>query len=142
MRPWVKRFIRDTLTRYYARPSSVVSVTRYPTFVEDGTVYVGMEEDRLEIGAVERIVEAVGGPAWTIQYTETEKRRHPEMDTADEGMVVDVVDMLQTMTHSERFVRTLSAHPVAFEDGPDDAIPPRMGLFVGKLLENLENGLD
>ena len=115
---------------------------RYPTVVEDGTVYVDRETDRLEIGPVEEIVETVGGPAWTIRYTEAEKRRHPEMDTSDEGLTVDVVDMLQTMTHSERFVRTLAAHPVAIETDDPDAISPRTGLFVGKLLENLENGLD
>ncbi|MFW6017199.1 MAG: hypothetical protein ACOCPX_00105 [Halapricum sp.] len=116
-------------------------MTRYETFVEDGTVFVGYEE-RLEIGSVEDIVDLVGGPAWTIQYTEAEKQRHPEMDTSDEGLTVDVVDMLQTMTHGERFVEMLATHPPkALSDEPD-AIPPRMGLFVGKLLENLENGLD
>ncbi|QSG09345.1 hypothetical protein [Halapricum desulfuricans] len=116
-------------------------MTRYETFVEDGTVYVGHEE-RLEIGPVEDIVDVVGGPAWTIQYTEAEKRRHPGMDTSDEGLTVDVVDMLQTMTHGERFVETLAAHPAEIPSDDPDAIAPRTGLFVGKLLENLENGLD
>ncbi|MFB6189394.1 MAG: hypothetical protein ABEI57_05890 [Halapricum sp.] len=117
-------------------------MTRYPTVVEDGTVYVGRDEDRLKIGPVEEIVDVVGGPAWTIRYTEAEKQRHPEMDTSDEGLTVDVVDMLQTMTHSERFVQTLSAHPAEVQTDDPDAIAPRMGLFVGKLLENLENGVD
>lgn len=117
-------------------------MSRHRTFVEGGTVYVGRGEDRVEIGAVGEIVDLVGGPAWTITYTETEKRRRPGMDTSDEGLTVDVADMLQTMTHGERFVETLAALPA--EDPSDDpgAIPPRMGLFAGKLLENLENGLD
>lgn len=117
------------------------NATRYETFVEDGTVYVGFEDDPLEIGPVEEIIDVVGGPAWTIRYTDEEKRRHPEMDTSDEGLTVDVVDMLQTMSHSERFVETLSAHPAEIPSDDPDAISPRMGLFVGKLLENLENGL-
>jgi len=116
-------------------------MTRYETFVEDGTVYVGIER-RLKIGSVDQIVTHVGGPAWTIRYTDEEKQRHPEMDTSDEGLTVDVVDMLQTMTHSERFVETLAAHPAEIETDDASSIPPRMGLFVGKLLENLENGLD
>jgi len=69
------------------------------------------------------------------------------MDTSDEGLTVDVVDMMHTMTFGERFVETMAAHPAEIprEDGQDeqsDAISPRMGLFVGKLLENLENGVD
>ncbi len=40
------------------------------------------------------IVAAAGGPAWTISYTEAEKERYAGMDTSDEGLVVDVVDML------------------------------------------------
>jgi hypothetical protein len=117
-------------------------MTRYPTFVEDGTVYVGLEDDRLEIGPVDDIVEMVGGPAWTITYSEAQKRRRPEMDTSDEGLTVDVVDMLQTMTHGKRFVQTLQAHPASGATDAEDAISPRLGLFVGKLLENLENGVD
>ena len=116
-------------------------MTRYPTIVEDGWVYVGREDDRIAIGSVAEIVETVGGPAWTIRYTEAEKQRHPEMDTSDEGLTVDVVDMLQTMTHSERFVQTLAAHPVDIETDDPDASSPRTGLFVGKLLENLEHGV-
>jgi hypothetical protein len=116
-------------------------MTRYPTFVEDGIVYVGYEDDPVEIGPVEEIVALVGGPAWTIEYADAEKERHPGMDTSDEGLTVDVVDMLQTMTHSRQFVQTLRAHPATGQTEDGDAIPPRTGLFVGKLLENLENGL-
>ena len=113
-------------------------MTRYPTFVEDGVVYVGFEEDPVRIGPVEEIVDLVGGPAWTIEYSEAEKERHPGIDTSDEGLTVDVVDMLRAMTHSERFVETLAAQPA---DPTDDDISPRLGLLVGKLLENLESGL-
>ena len=44
---------------------------------------------------------------------------------AEEGEVVPVGDVF-----------------VVFETDEEGAIPPRMGLFVGKLLENLENGLN
>jgi hypothetical protein len=63
------------------------------------------------------------------------------MDTSDEGLTVDVVDMMQAMTHSERFVETLAAQPLEAVDGDEDEVSPRLGLFVGKLLENLESGL-
>jgi len=114
-------------------------MTRYSTTVEDGTVYVGTPDGRLAVGPVDDALEVVGGPSWTIRYSEEQKQRHPEMDTSDEGLTVDVVDMMQAMTHSERFVETLAAQPAEPRDG--DRVSPRLGLFVGKLLENLESGL-
>lgn len=114
--------------------------SRFRTVVEDGTVYVE-REDRLAVGTLAAIVGAVGGRAWTITYDDWEKERYLEMDTSDEGLTVDVVDMMQAMTHSERFVDTLRAHPLDTPEG-DDALAPRTGLFVGKLLENLEHGVD
>ena len=114
-------------------------MTRYDTVIEEDTVYVGSDDGPIEVGPLDDIVETVGGPAWTIRYTTAEKERYPEMMTDDEGLVVDVVDMLNAMTHSERFAETLAAQPLSVPDS--DTISPRAGLFVGKLLENLENGV-
>lgn len=114
-------------------------MTRYDTHVEDGTVYVGTDDGLLEVGQVDAVLAVVGGPSWRITYSEEERRRHPGLDTSDEGLVVDVVDMMQAMTHSERFVETLAAQP-AHPQGEDE-VSPRLGLFVGKLLENLEGGV-
>ena len=112
---------------------------RYATVVEDGTIYVGTADGRLRVGEVDAVLEVVGGHSWTIRYSPEERERYPEMDTSDEGLTVDVVDMLQAMTHSERFVETLAAQPA--EPTGEDEVSPRLGLFVGKLLENLEGGL-
>ena len=115
-------------------------MARYATIVEDGTIYVGTDEGRLTVGEVEVALEVVGGPSWTIEYSAEYKQRHPDTATADEGLTVDVVDMMRAMTHSERFVETLAAQPAEPTDGDD--VSPRLGLFVGKLLENLESGVD
>ncbi len=114
-------------------------MTRYETVVEGDTIYVGTDDGALEVGSVEDVLQVVGGASWTIRYSEEEKERRPGMDTSDEGLTVDVVDMMQAMTHSERFVETLAAQPA--EPTGEDEVSPRMGLFVGKLLENLEGGL-
>lgn len=113
-------------------------MARYDTFVEDGTIYVGTADGLLEVGAVEDAVETVGGPSWTIIYSDEQRERHPEIDTSDEGLTVDVVDMMQAMTHSEQFVETLAAQPA---QSAEDDVSPRLGLFVGKLLENLDSGV-
>ncbi|MFT4922535.1 MAG: hypothetical protein ACI8XM_001752 [Haloarculaceae archaeon] len=115
-------------------------MARYATHVEDGTIAVETADGRLTVGDVDTALDVVGGPSWTITYSAEEKERHPELDTSDEGLTVDVVDMMQAMTHSERFVETLAAQPAEPTDGDD--VSPRLGLFVGKLLENLESGLD
>lgn len=112
-------------------------MVRYETHVENDTVYVGTPDGPLEVGAVETVLDVVGGPAWRIEYSDAASELG--MDTSDEGLVVDVVDMMQAMTHSERFVETLAAQPA--EPTDEDEISPRLGLFVGKLLENLESGV-
>ena len=114
-------------------------MTRYETFIEDGTVYVASDDGPIEVGPLADIIDTVGGPAWRITYTESQKERYPQMETDDEGLVVDVVDMLNAMTHSRKFVETLAAQPGTVPNS--DTVSPRAGLFVGKLLENLENGV-
>lgn len=114
---------------------------RYETTVEDGTVYIETAEGQLEVGSLESVIDLVGGHAWTIEYSEWEKEYYDDLDVADEGLTVDVVDMMQAMTHGEPFIETLRAHPRE-PRADDDQLSPRLGLFVGKLLENLESGLD
>ena len=117
-------------------------MTRYDTTVEDGTVFIETAEGRLEVGDLDRVIDTVGGHAWTIEYTEWERQNYDDLDTSDQGLTVDVVDMMRAMTHSEPFVETLRAHPAEVTTEGEDALSPRLGLFIGKLLENLENGLD
>ena len=112
---------------------------RFGTRVENGQVYVDTPDGELRVGELAQAVELAGGPAWTIEYSEWFRRRHPEVPTSDEGLVVDVADMTAAMTHDRRFVETLAAQsPEPREDG----VSPRMGLFVGKLLDNLQFGVD
>jgi hypothetical protein len=114
-------------------------MTRFETVIEGDTISVGSPEGRIKVGSVDQAVDIVGGPSWEITYSTELKDRHPELNTADEGLIVDVVDIMHTMTHSKRFVETLAAQPLETND--DDEVSPRLGLFVGKLLENLESGV-
>ena len=116
-------------------------MTRYPLSVEDGTVYVQADVGTIEIGDVETILDIVGGAAWTIRYDDWEKRHYPGLDTSDEGLTVDVVDTIENMTLGEQFVRTLRSQPARVLTEQPDVVPPRLGLFVGRLVENLEYGI-
>lgn len=111
---------------------------RYATLVEDRAVYVQTGGGRLWVGDLDEIIDLVGGPAWTITYSDYQKQRHPDLDTSDEGLTVDVVDVMAAMTHDESFVESLRALPAeASED-----VSPRLGLFVGRLLGDLQTGLE
>ena len=111
---------------------------RYPTTVREGTVYIEADVGRIEIGPLETILDLVGGPAWTIRYDDWERARY-DLDTSDEGLTVDVVDTIEAMTFGSSFVTTLKAQPAEAPD--DESVSPRLGLFVGRLLENLEYGV-
>lgn len=113
---------------------------RYGTVVRDGRVFVRGPDSEVEVGRVGEILELVGGPAWTIEYGEWQRRRYPDLDTADEGLTVDVVDVMAAMEHGASFVESLRALP-ASPAGEDD-VPPRLGLFVGRLLGNLQTGIE
>lgn len=121
------------------RPVGTNEMVRYETVIRDETVYVGSDDGLIEVGSLDDVLEVVGGPSWEISYSEEVRERHPGLDTSDEGLIVDVVDIMNTMTHSKRFVEMLSAQPL--ETADDDEVSPRLGLFIGKLLENLESGV-
>lgn len=114
---------------------------RYPVVVEEGTVYVEADMGRIEIGDVAAILDLVGGPAWTIEYSAWEKEQYPDRDTSDEGLTVDVVDTIEAMTLDEKFVTGLKALPTDEGTEDDESMSPRLGLFVGALMENLEGGV-
>lgn len=115
-------------------------MVRYETTIVDDTVFVTDGEDRIPVGSLDRILEVVGGPAWTITYSEYEKTHYGDLDTSDEGLTVDVVDTINAMTFDEGFVETLRAQPPDPVTDEED-MSPRLGLFVGRLFENLEYGV-
>jgi len=113
---------------------------RYETVVQDGHVVVAAEDGEVHVGSVDAVVGLLGGPAWTISYSEAQKQRYPDLDTDDEGLTVDVVDMINNMRLEPAFVESLRVLPA--EPVDDRAVAPRTGLFVGRLLTELETGLE
>ncbi len=100
------------------------------------------QKGRLEVGDVNPVIETGGGHAWIIECSEWERECYDHLDTGDEGLTVDVVDVIAAVPHGESFVETLRAHPADTDPDSEEPLPPRLGRFVGKLLENLETGLD
>lgn len=106
---------------------------RYSVGVEDGRVLVGGPDGHIDVGSLERVVTAVGGPAWEVDYPDGY-----DGDRADEGLVVDVGDIVRAMEHDGDLARALAACP---DDRPDGDLSHREALFVGHLLGQLQGGL-
>lgn len=113
----------------------------FGTSVRGGEVYVCGPDGDLRVGPLDAVVTAVGGPAWTITYSEWQRRRYPHLDTSDEGIVVDVCDFVDSMTCPAWFVEALAALPDERVNRADP-LSPRLGLFVGHLVRQLEFGLE
>ena len=114
---------------------------RYGTIVRAGTVYVDTPDGDLAVGSYEALVRSVGGPSWTISYSPWVRERYPDLETDDEGITLDVRDFVESLTHDERFVDALAACPNRPVNA-EDPLSPRLGLFVGRLVQRLERGLE
>ncbi|MFC5971531.1 hypothetical protein ACFPYI_09330 [Halomarina salina] len=114
---------------------------RYGTTVQDGTVYVERPDGDLLVGPYAAVVRSVGGPSWTISYSPWVRERYPDLATDDEGITLDVRDFVESLTLDEAFVESLAACP-DWSVNDEDPLSPRLGLFVGRLLQRLERGLE
>lgn len=106
---------------------------RYGVRIEEGRVLVGGPDGPVDVGSLDRIVAAVGGPAWEVDYP-----GDYEGDTSDAGLVVDVGDTIRAMEHDGRLAAALAACPA---DRPAGELSHREALFAGHLLDQLQGGL-
>jgi len=113
---------------------------RYRATVESDVVYVEADVGRIKVGLLSTMIEIIGGPSWTIRYDDTERDRR-DLDTSDEGLTIDVRDTIEAMTFGGKFLMTLKSQPEIIPGRDRDAVSPRLGLFMGRLIENLEHGV-
>ncbi|WP_435345918.1 hypothetical protein [Haloarchaeobius sp. HRN-SO-5] len=79
---------------------------RYEPECVDGTLWLVSDADRVEVGTVDDVVDAVGGETYTIEYDEAQ-RKQPWLDTEDGELTVDVRESVTTMSHTGEFVSAL-----------------------------------
>lgn len=116
------------------------AIPRHQTRLHDGGIYIGTGDNAVWVGDIADIRALIGGSAWTITYSERQKARYPNLDTSDEGLTIDIVDFINDMEIETTFRDILAELPV--EKQHEDDVPPRTGLFTGRLLEELETGLE
>jgi hypothetical protein len=108
---------------------------RYEPEVRDGTLVLVADDDELEVGGLDRIVDAVGGGTYTITYTD-EQRAQPWLDTDDEGRLeIDVRDTVTSMTHRAEFVDRLRAFDMSTDRY---GLPERTVEFANEFVDILE----
>lgn len=71
-------------------------MTRYEPECEDGTLFLVGDDDRVEIGSVDDIVDAMGGDTFTLEYDE-KQRAQPWLETDDGSLDVDVREAITTL---------------------------------------------
>lgn len=81
---------------------------RYRTIVEDGSVYVEGEDERLEIGTVDDIHELAGGETYELVYEGDHAKAVEWLELDDEeAMTIDVIETIAAMDYPEPFVGEL-----------------------------------
>ena len=83
-------------------------MTRYEPITEDGTLYLVADGggDRIEIGAVDDVLAAMGGDTHSIEY-DRKQRKQPWLDTDDGELDIDVREAVTTLPHTPETVEAL-----------------------------------
>ncbi|MFC5973659.1 hypothetical protein ACFPYI_20200 [Halomarina salina] len=110
-------------------------MTRYEPECRDGTLFLVGDDDRLEVGTVDDVVDAVGGETYTITYDERQ-RTQPWLDTDDQGRLdVDVRETATTLTHTDDLVADLREYGMETERY---GLPTRTVMFADRLVDILD----
>ena len=107
---------------------------RYEPETENETLFLRGGDDRLEVGRVDDVVDAVGGETYTIEYDERQ-RRQPWLET-DEGVLeVDVREAATTLGHTAEAVSELREYDMETDRY---GLPTRTVEFANRLVDILE----
>ncbi|WP_225333523.1 hypothetical protein [Halomicrobium urmianum] len=111
-------------------------MTRYEPACEDGTLVLVADDvdDRLEVGPVDDVVDAVGGDTHAIEYDQ-KQRKQPWLDTDDGTLEIDVRDAVTRLNHTPEFVSELREYDM----GEDRyGLPTRTVKFADRFVDILE----
>lgn len=114
-----------------------MSATRHETRIEDGTFYVERDDDWLEVGPVDGIVELLGGETYNLEYTK-EQASAAWLNADDDGIIaVDVRETLESMSYRDDFVENLANCPL--DETGTAKYPKRTELYAELMTEILES---
>lgn len=111
-------------------------MTRYEPECVDGELRLAADDvnDRLEVGTLDDVVDAVGGEVHTIEY-DRKQRTQPWLDVSDGVLEIDVREAATTLRHTETFVAQLREYSM---DTDRYGLPARTVEFANGLVDILE----
>lgn len=84
---------------------------RHDTRIENGTLFVEVDDEDLEIGEMDAICELLG-ETYTVQYGE-DQRKMAWLDTDEDGtLTFDVRETLDDLDYNDAFVEKMAAEPI------------------------------
>ncbi|NHN60713.1 MULTISPECIES: hypothetical protein [Halorussus] len=107
---------------------------RYEPECVDGTLFLVADDDRVEVGAVDDVVAAVGGDTYSIEYDQ-KQRTQPWLDTDDGVLEIDVRETVTTLPHTEETVSELREYGMETERY---GLPRRTVEFADRFVDVLE----
>lgn len=109
-------------------------MARYEPECADDTLFLSAEHDRIEVGTVDDIVDAIGGETYAIEYDE-KQRTQSWLDT-DEGILeIDVRETVTTLAHTEETVSKLHEYDMETDRY---GLPTRTVEFANEFIDILE----
>lgn len=109
-------------------------MTRYEPECVDGTLFLVSEDDRIEVGLITDVVDAIGGDTHTIEYGQ-KQRTQPWLDTDDGTLEIDVRETVTTLNHTEEFASELRDYDMATDRY---GLPTRTVEFATRIVDILE----
>lgn len=107
---------------------------QYEPECQDGSLFLVEGSDRLEVGAIDDIVDAVGGETYEIEYGD-EQRMQPWLDTEDGILEIDVRDAVTTMTHTSELVSEIREYDMNTDRY---GVPTRTVEFADRFVDILD----
>lgn len=101
---------------------------RYDATIEDGTLFLEGEHERLEIGPMSAILELVGGETYTLEYEPRQSTVSWLSTDEDDTITFDVRDALIDWAYTEEFVANVRESPLERTD--ENGYPIRTAVFV------------
>jgi hypothetical protein len=109
-------------------------MNRYTPDVIDGTLFLVQGDDRVEIGTVDHVVDAVGGETYTIEYDQRQ-RKQPWLQTDEGELEIDIREAVTTLSHDGETVSEIRTYDL--QTGLY-GLPTRTVEFADTMVEILE----
>jgi DNA-dependent RNA polymerase auxiliary subunit epsilon len=106
---------------------------RYDTRIDDGTLYIEVGEEDMEMGSMDDVCEILGGETYTLEYDE-KAQAAGWLQTEDDGTITfDVRETIDDVDYNETFVEKMAEEPLDRET--PDGYPVRTAAFADLMAE-------